>query len=275
MSRTWQLATIAGALVFVATSASAQQFNSGIPASWNCVGVCGALGANGVVVSPPNPASTQYGYVTTAGSTASANLPGVGGTGNATNGSLLQSSAISITAGQNLSFYFNYVTSDGAGFADYAWARLLNAGSMTQAALLFTARTNATPGGSIVPGFAMPDPEATLTPASVGIQVGTTWSPLGTYSGSCWSTGCGHSGWILSEFLVASAGNYILEFGVTNWNDQIYHSGMAFDGLALDGVIIPTPTVPEPISIVLLGSGLAGIAAARRRRRKQVDEDES
>jgi hypothetical protein len=28
------------------------------------------------------------------------------------------------TAGTALNFYFNYVTSDGAGFADYGWAEL-------------------------------------------------------------------------------------------------------------------------------------------------------
>jgi hypothetical protein len=268
-----QFATLAGAFMLLAGGAAAQQFDGGIPAGWNCIGTCGTLGANGVVTLPPVGGS-QYGYVTTAGSSASANLPGVGGEGTATNGSLLRSGAISLNAGENLSFYFNYVTSDGAGFADYAWARLLNAGDLSQAALLFTARTDGA-GGPIVPGFAMPAPEATLTPASQSIQAGTTWAPLGGNSGQCWASGCGHSGWIFSEFILLASGSYILEFGVTNWADTAFQSGMAFDGLAVDGVIIPTdPTVvPEPISMVLLGSGLAGIAAVRRRRRRQYDED--
>ncbi|MBA2669258.1 MAG: NF038132 family protein [Gemmatimonadetes bacterium] len=271
MRRTLQFATLAGAMMLLAGGASAQQFNGGIPAGWNCIGTCGTLGANGVVTAPPV-GGPQYGFVSTAGSNATANLPGVGGSGSPTNGSLLRSSAISLNAGQNLSFYFNYVTSDGSGFADYAWARLLNAGSMTQAALLFTARTNAT-GGPIVPGFSMPAPEATLTPASQAIQAGTTWSPLGGSSNTCFATGCGHSGWIFSEFILLASGSYILEFGVTNWIDTAFDSGMAFDGLAVDGTPVQA-VVPEPISMVLLGSGLAGIAAARRRRRKQDPEDE-
>jgi hypothetical protein len=266
-----QFATLTGAFMLLAGGAAAQQFDGGIPAGWNCIGTCGTLGANGVVTLPPVGGS-QYGYVTTAGSTASANLPGVGGSGNPTNGSLLRSGAINLDAGQNLSFYFNYVTSDGAGFADYAWARLLNAGDLSQAALLFTARTDGQ-GGPIVPGFAMPAPEATLTPASQSIQAGTTWAPLGGSSGSCFAPGCGHSGWIFSEFILLASGSYILEFGVTNWIDAGFDSGMAFDGLAVDGVIIPPSVVPEPLSMVLLASGLAGIAAVRRRRRRQDGED--
>ncbi len=37
---------------------------------------------------------------------------------------------------------------------------------------------------------------------------------------------------------------------------------------------VPNEVVPEPVSMVLLGTGLAGVAAARRRRRRQ-DEDEA
>lgn len=272
MIRTMQVAALSGALMFLAGGASAQQFNGGIPAGWNCIGTCGAAAANGVVTGSPMAGSTQYGYVTTFNSSASANLPGVGGTGSATNGSLLRSNAFSMNEGANLTFYFNYVTSDGAGYADYAWARLLNASDLSQAALLFTART-AGDGGPIVPGFEMPDPAATLTPATQAIQEGTVWAQLGGSSGSCYDTGCGHSDWIFSEFLVGMTGNYVLEFGVTNWNDGQYQSGMAFDGLAVDGAPIPVGSVPEPISMVLMGSGLAGIAAARRRRRRSTEQE--
>nr|MBA2670082.1 PEP-CTERM sorting domain-containing protein [Gemmatimonadota bacterium] len=46
----------------------------------------------------------------------------------------------------------------------------------------------------------------------------------------------------------------------------------AFDNITLASNV-PGSVVPEPISIVLLGSGLAGVAAARRRRRRQTDEE--
>src|SRR3977135_3866264 len=81
-----------------------------------------------------------------------------GALGMETNGSTLATSVFSASAGTALSFYFNYVTSDGAGFSDYAWAELFNS-SKTPVALLFTARTE--PSGSIVPGTGLPNPLAT------------------------------------------------------------------------------------------------------------------
>jgi hypothetical protein len=68
-----------------------------------------------------------------------------GALGSETNGSTLATSLFSATAGDPLSFYFNYTSSDGAGFADYAWAGLFNSSNTLQA-LLFTART--TPSGN-------------------------------------------------------------------------------------------------------------------------------
>lgn len=240
-------------------------FDGGIPATWTCTGNCGSLGPDGVVTSSPE--GGNYGYIASNTGILGLGLPGVGGSGSSTDGSRLRSGIFSAAAGDDLEFYFNYVTSDGAGYADYAWVRLLNS-DLSEAALLFTART--TPGGDTVPGFSMPPLAAgvTLDPASTPINHGApVWSPLGGYSGSCFSTGCGYTGWIKMSYNIAAAGDYILEFGVVDWNDQIYDSGLAFDGILVAGKPIDTSTVPEPATLALLGLGLAGLGFMRRKAR--------
>ncbi|HUX29311.1 MAG TPA: hypothetical protein VMV78_01650 [Thiobacillus sp.] len=62
-------------------------------------------------------------------------------------------------SGDELEFNFNFATPDGAGYADYGWARLLDSSSSVVAPL-FTART--TPEGNSVPGFDMPVIDATI-----------------------------------------------------------------------------------------------------------------
>ncbi len=253
------LSGMTGLLLFAA-AATAQ-----LPAGWTCTGNCGSLGADGVVTLSPT-GNSSYEYVTTNNGTSGVGALPTGALGGETNGSTLSTSMFTGTAGTPLNFYFNYVTSDGAGYADYAWAELFNSSS-NPVSLLFTARTE--PNGTIIPGTGMPAPNATLTPMSVPILGGgPDWSPLGSSSGQCWSAGCGYTGWVLSSYDLPTTGTYYLEVGVTNWTDVAYDSGLALDGVTVGGVPVgPGPSnTPEPSSILLLGSGLAGFAALARRK---------
>lgn len=233
-----------------------------LPAGWTCTANCGTLGADGVVTASPE--GGTYGYVSTYEGVADSGI----GLGSETNGSRARTGQFSANAGDGLQFYFNYVTSDGAEYTEYAWVRLLDS-AMNNVALLFTARTNPTAGANTVPGFGMPALAAGVAlvpPATPIIAGGPAWSPLGGDSGGCYDTGCGYTGWVGMTYNIAAAGNYSLEFGVVNWIDTNYDSGLAFDGILVAGQPIDNGTVPEPTSLALLGLGLAGLAAVRRRK---------
>jgi hypothetical protein len=251
------LAAVSAAFAMAPTAASAQ----------SCTGNCGVLGPDGVVTAPPayGPA---YRYVSTwSGVAGAGQLPGVGGT----NGSLYETASFAATAGQELVFYFNFVTADGtSSFPDYAWSSLVNGSSEL---VLFTART--TTSGDTVPGFGLPGlaPGVVLTPATTPIiPTPPVWSALGDSSGFCFGgpgQGCGYTGWIKSTYTITADGTYSLRFGASNFGDFVVDTGLAFTGIVLDGDIVdpPVPIVPEPgtWAMMIAGFGLVGFAARRRR----------
>jgi len=238
-----------------------------------CTGTCGTDTANGDVTNPPG--FSSYFYVTTSGGpTGGGTLPGVFGSPgvDSSNGSTYTTSSFSTTSGELINFEFNYVTSDGSGFPDYAWAALVSTDGGADY-LIFSAQTQ--PSGDTVPGATMPPLASgtSLVPASSAIGAGSgetggpVWSELGESSGACYNVGCGLTGWIESKFTGEAADNYLLEFGVSNANDGDFDSGLAFAGVEVGGNPV-TSTVPEPSSLLLIGTAFGALAVVRSRRRK-------
>jgi hypothetical protein len=233
-----------------------------------CTGNCGTDTANGDVTNPPG--FSSYSFVTTTlGTTGGGTLPSVFGPAGvtSTNGSTLTTSAFSATAGELISFEFNYVTSDGSGFPDYAWAALMSTDGGTNY-LIFSAQTQPPPGNT-VPGLTMPPlaagtsliPPTSAILAGSGASGGPVWAELDGSSGACFASGCGLTGWITSNFNGEAADNYTLEFGVSNANDTAFDSGLAFAGVEVGGV--PIEGTPEPGTLALMGFGVLGLAAAK------------
>ncbi len=217
----------------------------GLPAAAQaatCTGNCGSSGPDGSVTVAPTGDGTYNWVSTWLGQDGAAQIDGYSGA--ATNGSELLSDAFFASQGSQVAFWFNYVTSDGSGYADYGFAQLINAETGAVAANLFTARTR--PSGTIVPGIDMPPVEATLSPATVPIIPGApTWSPLGDSSESCYAAGCGYTGWIYSTYDIQTSGSYQLRFGAANWSDTAYDTGLAFSGLLLNGAVIGDGSSPD------------------------------
>ena len=299
---------IIGSSLLLATGLASAYDISG----WECAGYCGSVAsavADEVVTNPPG--ATGYAFVSTASPMPpyAEYVPNLE-LGEEETGSRVVSQPFAAQSNDDLLFHFNYVTSDGAGYADYAWVRLLDADNGDAVvAILFTARS--TSAGNTVPGFDMPSPTATLTPAStpiIGEHIGTVfipnpnnadyapgsigpkWAPLDYYDGTCFATGCGYTGWIESRSRVPATGNYKLELGVVEWRTPSWASGLAFSGITIAGHSIndggndgtgggdPADVKPVPLwgplalLLATLGFGVAGAVAARRRPHLQEPE---
>lgn len=249
---------------------------------YTCTGTCGTDTANGVVTAPP--AGGSYGFVSTNGSAVNAGVaPVVHFDGGQTwaNGSKAVSGVFS-TSG-TIAASFNFVSTDGDGFADFAWARVIDATNNNPTnntvAWLFTAGATNSGRSNVVPGELglVANPAALITNygsyqfSDLDPKKGDVveWSGLGsdtgngaTGSGMCFgdkASACGFTGWLNAQVTVA-AGNYRLEVGVVNFADGLYDSGLAFDVSAL------AAPVPEPGTMPMMLAALGVFGAFARRR---------
>jgi hypothetical protein len=199
-----------------------------------------------------------------------------------TNGSSVQSSLLSLSKGQSVSFAFDFLTTDtgysSTYYPDYSWAALYedDASTGNSASLvgyLFTAE--AWSGGARVDAGVVNSTIGTVTqPTASVVTYNPTFSQLGPESGQCWSlgngsAGCGYTGWSSVSYAVASTGSYFVTFGVTNVGDKLYDSALAIANLVVSGTASGAQgggsTVPEPWTLALLLSGLTAAAMVRKR----------
>ncbi|WP_088280227.1 NF038132 family protein [Ideonella sp. A 288] len=278
-------------------------------ATWSSTGATGLITSNynGETAVPLSPTgNAKFGFVTTFNGVATvpplALNPGDGGE-TETNGSKVLSSTFTASVNDTLKLRLNFVSTDGRGFDDYAWARLVNVATGNTAAWLFTARSGNAPDGDgtgdYVPGKVLSDQvdkqadkqlDAVLNGGVPIVHMpggtNTNWSPLGVENvsgsyGFCWAGNplegsCGSSGWVTSDYSFTAGGTFRVEIGVTNFGDEAYDTALAFDFTGLSqanfaGATVlenPPPPVPEPgtWALMLAGLGVAGLMARRHNK---------
>jgi hypothetical protein len=253
----------------------------GIPAGWTLS--TGGIGGSSAAVTNVAPTEgSRFGFIDTRGTTDTTGLtPGTG----ETVGTMLTSTGFAVLAGEVLRLDLNFLTNNGSvGFEDFALVRLLDSSTSSVVATLYNAynRTgNAAAGDPAVPctfpgnvGCLAEGISAgvTLTPGTAfmsglatgaigGPATGTTGGATGVTYGPTNLDGdpAGFTGWVTSSY-IPGAGTYKLFFAVTHVGDMTVDTALAIDN-------IRTEPVPEPGSLLLIGFGMAGLAAWRRRKK--------
>lgn len=210
---------------------------------WDVVGNFGMSGPDGVVSTPPSGNNT-FGYVSTSNGILGppfVPLDGITGpVGSTQDGSSIISPLFS--AGQNslITLDINYVTSDGGAFADYAWIELLTEANIRQDVIMVF-RTNSTT--IVVPAASAPVSSGTINPAAPlpVVSGGPSWTALGNSSGTCFSSGCGYTGWVSVSYIIQVGGKYKLKIGIANWIDRRFASAIAVDSIKVDGNFFNPP----------------------------------
>jgi hypothetical protein len=213
-----------------------------VPSGWASEGYSGVLPYGISNLDPQG--GNRYGYVVTNGA-------------NGQNVSWMRSDVFPVNAGDNLQLSFNYLTSDGRKFNDFAEIRLVNPADDKVLTLVNARTTERGVDVGFLEGVALDGPPFTAGPSG--------WLQLGSDRNACYGTNdsCGATGWWQLDYTFDSAGEFSLAFYVGNVLDDLYQSGLAFDDISIASRDVPG-SVPEPASLALLGIGLIGVAMLRR-----------
>ena len=73
----------------------------------------------------------------------------------------------------------------------------------------------------------------------------------------------------VATYLGLTAGDHHIKLAIADSGDQILDSGVFIQAGTFSDTMTPSAPVPESASMLLLGAGLAGLAAARRRKKRE------